>query len=126
MGIVKDGVCKHLEYVIENVFDIYPVINADLAPGIPSSEEDVIQNLGTEGIIDSDTSDKLIAMRRFRNIVVQRYGKIDDGIAFSLLEVELSDFVRFTERIRDFLKETEDNTADTPGNFPSHGVPYEE
>ena len=104
LGIVKDGIYKRLEYAIENVFDVFHVINADLSLGIPSSEEDVIRNLRTKGIIDSDISDKLIAMRRFRNIIVHRYGKIDDRIAFSLLENELEDFVSFNERIRAFLK----------------------
>ena len=65
LGITKDGIYKRLEYAIENVFDICHVINADLSLGIPSSEEDVIQNLRTKGIIDSDISDKLIAMRRW-------------------------------------------------------------
>ncbi len=106
LGIVKDGIYKRLEYAIEDVFDICHVINADLSLGIPSSEEDVIENLRNRGIIDSDISDKLMAMRRFRNIVVHRYGKIDDRIAFSLLENELGDFELFNERIRVFLKET--------------------
>ena len=101
LGIVKDGIYKRLEYAIENVFDICHVINADLSIGIPSSEEDVIQNLRNRGIIDSDISDKLMDMRRFRYIVVHRY----DKIAFSLLKDELDDFERFNERIRTFLKE---------------------
>jgi len=105
LGIVKDGIYKRIEYAIENVFDICHVINADLSLGIPSSEEDVIENLRNGGIIDLGMSDKLMAMRRFRNVVVHRYGKIDDGIAFSLLENELGDFELFNDRIRAFLKE---------------------
>ena len=101
LGIVKDGIYKRLEYAIENVFDICHVINADLSLGIPSSEEVVIQNLRNRGIIDSDISDKLMDMRRFRYIVVHRY----DKIAFSLLKDELDDFEHFNERIRTFLKE---------------------
>ena len=41
------------------------------------SVDDVVQNLMSKGIIDSDISDILIAMRRFRNIVVHRYGKLE-------------------------------------------------
>ena len=104
LGIIKDGIYKRLEYAIENVFDICHVINADLSLGVPSSEEDVIQNLKTEGILDADISNRLKNMRRFRNIVVHRYGKIDDRIAFSLLESELEDFTLFTGRIMAFLK----------------------
>lgn len=104
LGIIKDGIYKRLEYAIENVFDICHVINADLSLGVPSSEEDVIQNLKTEDILDADISNRLKNMRRFRNIVVHRYGKIDDRIAFSLLESELEDFTLFTGRIMAFLK----------------------
>ena len=104
LGIVKDGIYKRLEYAIEGVFDICHVINADLSLGIPSSEEDVIENLRNRGIIDSVISDKLMAMRRFRNIVVHRYGRIDDRVAFSLLENELGDFELFIEQIMSFLK----------------------
>lgn len=81
------------------------MINADLSLGIPSSEEDIIENLRNGGIIDLEMTDKLMAMRRFRNIVAHRYGKIDDRIAFSLLENELRDFELFNDRIRAFLKE---------------------
>lgn len=106
LGIVKDGIYKRLEYAIENVFDICHVINADLSLGVPSSEDDVIRNLETKGILDSSISEKLKNMRRFRNIVVHRYGKIDDWIAFSLLEDELEDFTLFIEQIVVFLKQS--------------------
>lgn len=106
MGIVKDGIYKRAEYAIENVFDICHVINADLSLGIPSNEEDVIENLKNNGILDATLSMKVISMRKFRNIVVPRYGRIDDRVAFHMLTEELDDFDAFSSRIRSVLKES--------------------
>jgi len=105
LGIVKDGIYKRAEYAIENVFDICHIINSDLSLGIPSSEEDVIENLRKNGIFDDNIASKVLSMRKFRNIVVHRYGKIDDSIAYNLLTEELDDFSIFVEWIRKFLKE---------------------
>ena len=104
MGIVKDGIYKRLEYAIENVFDICHIINADLSLGIPSSDEDVIENLRLNKILDPDISGKLVSMRKFRNIVVHRYGKIDDKIAFLLMHGQMEDFPIFNEKIKVYLK----------------------
>lgn len=106
MGIVKDGIYKRAEYAIESVFDICHVINADLSLGIPSNEDDVIENLKNNGILDTTLSMKVISMRKFRNIVVHRYGKIDDRVAYHMLTEGLDDFEIFSERIRSMLKES--------------------
>lgn len=63
------------------MFDICHIINADLSLGIPSSEEDVIENLVNKGILHRNLSMKLLSTRKFRNIVGHRYGKIDDAMA---------------------------------------------
>ncbi|AKA47949.1 hypothetical protein IX51_01310 [uncultured archaeon] len=105
LGIIKDGIYKRAEFAIENVFDICHIINADLSLGIPSSEEDVIENLRNKGILHASLSLKILSMRKFRNIVVHRYGKIDDIVAYNLLNEGLDDFSVFNEHIRHFLKE---------------------
>lgn len=104
LGIVKDGIYKRAEYAIENVFDICHIINADLSLGIPSGEEDVVENLRRNGIVDDGLALKLLSMRKFKNIVVHRYGKIDDSVAYILLTDEIEDFNVFNEHIRRFLK----------------------
>jgi uncharacterized protein YutE (UPF0331/DUF86 family) len=50
---------------------------------------------------------KLKAMKGFRNILVHRYGKIDDKLAFSLLKDELGDLYAFIRRITEFLEHEE-------------------
>ena len=50
---------------------------------------------------------KLKAMKGFRNILVHRYGKIDDKLAFNLLKENLKDFYLFKRRIEEFLEDEE-------------------
>ena len=46
----------------------------------------------------------LKAMKGFRNIVVHRYGAIDDALAFSILEEHIGDFALFGQEVEHFLR----------------------
>jgi uncharacterized protein YutE (UPF0331/DUF86 family) len=43
-------------------------------------------------------------MKGFRNIMVHRYGDIDDRLAFKTLKNHLEDFQDFIDQMEDFLK----------------------
>ena len=104
LGLVKDGIYKRLEFCIENIFDICAIINSDLELGIPRDDVDIIENLVKSEILSEEMKEKLKAMRGFRNIVVHRYGGVDDKIAFEILIENLPDFYVFIKRINDFLE----------------------
>ncbi len=104
MGLVKDGIYKRAEYAIENVWDICSIINTDLGEGIPYEEINIPDNLIRARIIDSTLGAKLKVMKGFRNIMVHRYGDIDDRLAFKTLKNHLEDFQDFIDQIEDFLK----------------------
>lgn len=103
LGLVKDGMYKQLEFALENVFDICAIINTDLELGIPGTDEDDIEHLVKGDIVSDELRAKLKSMKGFRNILVHRYGKIDDKLAFSLLKEELRDCYVFLSRIKEFL-----------------------
>lgn len=103
MGLMKDGIYKRIEYAIENVFDICAILNADLKLGIPGEDEDTIIHLVTHGIISSEMHEKLRTMKGFRNLVVHRYGRMNDEIAFSILQENLGDFALFKQAIEEYL-----------------------
>ena len=104
LGLIKDGIYKRIEFAIENVFDICAIINTDLELGIPGDDKDIIENLVRSEILSDEMREKLKAMRGFRNIVVHRYGRIDDRIAFELLKENLPDFYAFIRKIEEFLE----------------------
>ncbi len=105
MGLVRDGMYKQLEFAIENVFDICAIINTDLRLGIPADDEDMIAHLVDRSIISEVMRVKLKGMKGFRNILVHRYGKIDDRLVFTLLRERIGDFREFSESIRNVLKQ---------------------
>lgn len=92
LGLVKDGIYKRMEFAIENVFDICAIINADLELGIPSDDADIFNNLVEHDIFDENMRNMLKRMKGFRNIVVHRYGRIDDRLAYTIMVENLPDF----------------------------------
>jgi uncharacterized protein YutE (UPF0331/DUF86 family) len=103
LGLIKDGIYKRMEFAIEDVFDICAILNTDFSLGIPEGDEDILDHLAGEGILNPQLLRKIRYMRGFRNIVVHRYGKIDDRLVFSLLNKHLGDFSEFIEEIESIL-----------------------
>ncbi len=99
LGLIKDGIYKKLEFAIENVIDICSILNRDLSLGIPSNEEDIIKSLEIKKILSKKLIEKIREMKSFRNILVHRYGKINDEMAFEILRNNLSDFELFEKEI---------------------------
>ena len=105
LGIIKDGIYNRIEFAIEDVFDICAIINTDLALGVPSEDEDILEHLVEAGVITPLMLQKIQGMRGIRNIVVHRYGTIDDPLAFQLLTENIDDFSQFSTEIEKFLKQ---------------------
>jgi uncharacterized protein YutE (UPF0331/DUF86 family) len=104
LGLVKDGIYKRTEFSIENVFDICAIINADLLREMPENDYRIVENLARRDILTQEMAEKIRKMRGFRNIMVHRYGRIEDEIAYSLLRNSLDDFGQFIDLIERFLE----------------------
>ena len=107
LGLVKDGIYKRLEFCIESVLDICAVINTDLKLGVPESDENILDNLIRNNIISDELGCSLKSMKGFRNILVHRYGRINDEMVFSIMKENLHDFYRFIEVIENFIEQKE-------------------
>ncbi len=106
LGMVRDGIYERIEYAIENVFGICAILNTDLVLGVPGADEDLLEHLRQRGVISPVMQARLKAMRGFRNIVVHRYGAINNALAFSILQEYLGDFALFRQEIERFLHST--------------------
>lgn len=109
LGLVKDGIYKKIEFCIQSVYDICSIINTDLHLGIPEGDESIIDNLEQKNIFTKKQAVKLKRMKGFHNILVHRYGKIDDELAFEMLKNNLDDFYVFLETIGKYIIEFEDD-----------------
>jgi len=104
LGLIKDGMYKRIEFSIENAFDICAIINTDLRLGIPRSDGDILEIMVRKNIIDNKMKEKLKSMKGFRNIIVHRYGGIEDELSYEFFVERLSDLDEFMEKIETFIK----------------------
>ena len=102
--IIRNALYKEVEFALENILDICSIINADLMLGMPEVEDDIIANLKAKKIFDKKIIDKIREMKKFRNILIHKYGKIDDKKAFEDIKEGLKDFELIIKEIENFLK----------------------
>lgn len=102
-GLIKEGIYKKIEFAIESIIDICNIINSDLRLGTPETEDSIIENLSNNKIFDKKIMDLIREMKRFRNILVHKYGKIDDKKAFENIKEGLKDFELIVKEIEGFL-----------------------
>jgi len=110
LGLVKDGIYKRMEFAIENIIDICSIINSDLRLSIPENEESFLESLVNFGILTQNMAEKTRRMKGFRNIIVHRYGRIDDILAHKILTEHMEDFYEFIESIERFLEKSKEQS----------------
>ena len=103
-GLKKDGIYKKIEFAIENIIDICNILNSDLRLGVPDIEDDIFDNLEKEKIFSKKAINLIRGLRSFRNILVHKYGKIEDKKAFDNIKEGFEDFEFVIKEIEDFLK----------------------
>jgi len=96
-----------LQISIESVIDICSLIASGLKLGLPGSEEDLLERVGSTAIFQPTTMAKIRGMRSFRNILVEKYGRIDDQLVYSSLNDELVDFDTIIEETLQLLRRGE-------------------
>ena len=60
--------------------------------GIPDDDSSMIDNLYNNEIISIGIRNLMKNMKGFRNIIVHRYGKIDDRLAYIFTKDNINDF----------------------------------
>ena len=106
-NLEKKRACERLlQIMIECVIDICLLLVKGLELGLPSEESDLFKKLKEARVIDEEMEEKLKRMKGFRNILVHRYGEIDDEIVFENLQ-KLGDFEDFINEILNFIKRQE-------------------
>jgi uncharacterized protein YutE (UPF0331/DUF86 family) len=105
-NLIKDKrACERLlQLCIESVVDVCNIIISNLKLGIPSEEDEVFKKLSRKKIISKELEKILIGMKGLRNILVHKYGEVDDEIVYEVLTDNLADFEKFKEEILEFLK----------------------
>jgi uncharacterized protein YutE (UPF0331/DUF86 family) len=102
---VKDKrACERLLQIsLEVVIDVCNILISNLKLGLPEDEEAVFEKLVNKKIISNKLKSILNGMKGLRNILVHKYGEVDDELVFEVLSEKLGDFEIFKKEILEFL-----------------------
>jgi len=101
---IKRACERLLQISLEAVLDVCNILVSELKLGIPENEDAVLEKLKKSGIITDSLHKRLAKMKRTRNVLVHRYGIIDDKLIFGMLERDINDFGKFRKEVIHFLK----------------------
>ncbi|MEK6846273.1 MAG: DUF86 domain-containing protein [Nanoarchaeota archaeon] len=105
--MVKRSCEKTAELVIEAALDVVAMIVSKKKLGIPQNEDDLIQLLIDNNVVSSALGKKLKQMKGFRNLLVHKYGTVDDDKSYQYFAGELGDFGQFSREIKCYLQKAE-------------------
>jgi len=104
---VRRGCERLLQISIECLLDILFLTAKEFKLSIPYDESNLIEELENHEIISTKNATKLKEIKGFRNILVHRYGKVDDELVFEYLQKNLDDFnVIITDLEKSSVKRT--------------------
>ena len=104
--IEKKRACERLLQIsIETVIDVCHLMVKGLRLGLPAEEDDLFEKLAAAGMISQGMKEKTKRMKGFRNILVHRYGDIDDRIVYEMATERLGDFEAFKKEVLEALSE---------------------
>lgn len=104
LGLVKDGIYKKLEFCIQNLIDIFSLIYSSLNLGVPSDLDDIFEGLKNKRVFPAKIILLVQEMKGLRNILIHRYGKVDDAIVHELLTERRDDFEKVIDEVEKYFR----------------------
>ena len=100
----KNALYKEVEYVIQLMLDVCAIVNTDIIKESPNDEDGIIESLMKKNIISNNLSKRIHEMKRSRNVLVHKYGDVDDKMAYESIKNGTKDIDLFIEEFEKFLK----------------------
>jgi uncharacterized protein YutE (UPF0331/DUF86 family) len=95
---------RDLQIAIQAAPDIGSIILADQQANVPASYSDISPALAEIGIIPPEFAQSLIAMAKFRNVLVHLYLEVDPKRVYRNIQEHLDDFENFARYVSDWLQ----------------------
>jgi len=103
--LIKRRACeKTIEVAIESLIDVSAMIVSAQQYGLPENEENIFDMLIEKKVLSSKFGEKLKDMKGFRNILIHRYGHVDDEMVYHNLSSCMNDFYEFENYIKLYLQ----------------------
>lgn len=102
---VMGGVQHYLLLLVETMLDLGSHVISSEGYDPPRNYADIFRVLRDEGLLPTDLADRLMAMARFRNVLVHLYADVDEGRVLRVLRESLDDPDAFVALIRERFAE---------------------
>lgn len=93
----------HFIVAIESSIDMCNHLISRNGYRVPENYGDTFRVMGEVGALDTDFSDDLRNMAKFRNRLVHLYWEVDDQQLYEILQNRLVDFKKFLDSLASFL-----------------------
>lgn len=94
----------HFIVAIESSIDMCNHIIARNGYRVPEDYRDTFRVMAEAKALDSDFSNQLISMAKFRNRLVHLYWEVDDKTLYEILQNDLDYFKKFLDSLAGFLE----------------------
>ena len=94
---------RTLQMMIETCADIANHIVSDRGLRTPTGYADTFSVLMENAVINAELCGRMVAMAKFRNVVVYQYEGVDAEIVISILGKHLADFEQYRDAILAYL-----------------------
>lgn len=99
-SIEKKRACERLlQILIESVIDISYLLYKYKNIGVPKDDDSVIEDLHKKKVVNKKIKDLILELKGFRNILVHKYGTVDDELVFENSTENINDF----EELKDYF-----------------------
>ena len=119
--VTRRAIERLLHISIEAVIDVSYLLVKELRLGLPTSEESYFDKLSGK-VLTPQMVEKLKEMRRFRNVMVHRYDKVDDIRVYYVVCDRLGDLYEFKEKVPRVFEERGFLTGYLVGDVGSKAV----
>lgn len=97
---VMGGVQHYLLLAVETVLELGSHVISSEGYEPPKSYADIFRVLRDEKVVAAELADRLMAMARFRNVLVHLYAEVDEERVLKILRGSLSDLDAYVEALR--------------------------
>ena len=105
--VIRRACEKTVQLAVESVIDVISMLVSYSRIGVPNSEDDLVELLLKNKLMSSKLGNIIRGMKGFRNILVHKYGDLEDEMAYGFLSKRLNDFSLFSKSVRKVMNKIE-------------------
>lgn len=102
--LVRRGIEKNMELIADAIIDVALILISSSGFEKPTDSRESISVLEKHKIIDVELAQKLRTLISFQNLLVHRYGVIDQEKEYQSIREDHDDIRRFIKAIKNFLE----------------------